>query len=373
VVWVVGLALLADIVPENKIGTQMGFAMMGLSLGLVIGPPVGGGLYSRFGFRAPFIVGEICTVIDLLGRLLIIETKVIDNWNVNPVALPGASDARADLVSYGNNMIDDPTENTPLLRSSRLPPSDIASVGTADHLNGTQPSCDDAADCNKPLSLIAVVIKLARSPRALVGLIITFSYGVTYTSQEPALPVRMQRLYGFDSWEVGLVFLAAVLPTIFSGPFSGWLADRKGTEWISTLCIGFALPWWIVISFRLPVWMFVTAFAIESFFSSGLNSLVSAELAAVARNNEGIGYAHIYGALNIAYGVGSAVGPVLGGQIYDRVEQGWMVLCLLSAGLLTVCFCLSFGFVGTDPLLSRLLRRIRSRKDNAEDTASVGA
>jgi hypothetical protein len=38
---------------------------------------------------------------------------------------------------------------------------------------------------------------------------------VTYTSQEPALPVRMQRLYGFDSWEVGLVFLAAVLPTIF--------------------------------------------------------------------------------------------------------------------------------------------------------------
>jgi len=88
---------------------------------------------------------------------------------------------------------------------------------------------------------------------------------------------------------------------------SGWLADRKGTEWISTLCIGFALPWWIVISFRLPVWMFVTAFAIESrslltildpyvilpgwlgFFSSGLNSLVSAELAAVARNNEGIG------------------------------------------------------------------------------------
>lgn len=173
----------------------MGFAMMGLSLGsarcvrlkrfcfshttrrLVIGPPVGGGLYSRFGFRAPFIVGEICTVIDLLGRLLIIETKVIDNWNGNPVALPGASDARADLVSYGNDMLNDPTEDTPLLQSSRLPPSDIASVGTVDHLNGTRLSCDDAADCNKPLSLIAVVIKLARSPRALVGLIITFSYG----------------------------------------------------------------------------------------------------------------------------------------------------------------------------------------------------
>ena len=40
-------------------------------------------------------------------------------------------------------------------------------------------------------------------------------YRVTYTSQEPALPVRLQDLYGFDSLKVGLVFLAAVVPTIF--------------------------------------------------------------------------------------------------------------------------------------------------------------
>jgi hypothetical protein len=112
-----------------------------------------------------------------LGRLLIIETKDIDNGNVDPAALLGACDARADLVSYGNNMIDNPTENTPLLQPSSHPPSDIASVGIVDHLNGAQPSSEDTADCNQPLSLIAVVIKLARSPRALVALIITFSYG----------------------------------------------------------------------------------------------------------------------------------------------------------------------------------------------------
>jgi len=196
---------------------------------------------------------------------------------------------------------------------------------------------------------------------------------VTYTSQEPALPVRLQDLYGYDSWKVGLVFLAAVIPTVFSAPLSGWLADINGTEWISTLCIGCALPCWIIISVRLPVWMFITVFAIESFFSSGLNSLVSAELAAVARNNEGIGYAHTYGAFNLAYGVGNAVGPIIGGQLYDRVKQGWMVICLLAAGMLTVCLCLAFCYVGTDPLLSRLLRRIRTRKGNGVDVRSNGA
>jgi hypothetical protein len=45
---------------------------------------------------------------------------------------------------------------------------------------------------------------------------------------------------------------------------SGLLADNKGTEWAVTLFIGCAVPWWIVIAVRLPVELFVTAFAIES-------------------------------------------------------------------------------------------------------------
>jgi len=344
---------------------------MGLSLGLVVGPPVGGALYSRFGFRAPFVFGEICTVVDLLGRLLMIERKVAIIWDADPAAVPEAHDSQPNLAPHGDNTFDETTENTPLLRPSGPPSVDMTSIKSLDDRDEARSSAsstilgtssEDVAACRQQLSFAAVVLELGKSPRALVALILTFTYGVTYTSQEPVLPVRMQELYGFGSWEVGLVFLAAVLPTIVSGPLGGWFADNKGTEWVATLCIGCALPWWIVMAVRLPVGLFVTAFAIESFFSSGLNSLVTAELAAVARNNEDIGYAHTYGAFNIAYGVGNAVGPIIGGQLYDRVKQGWMILCLLSAGLLTVCLCLAFAFVGADPLLSRLLRSIRTRR-----------
>jgi len=369
VVWVVGLALLADTVPEKKIGRQLGFSMMGLSIGLVVGPPVGGALYSNIGFRAPFIFGEICTAVDLLGRLLIIEHKDAVSWNADLAAVPEAYDSQPDLT-HEDDMFDETTENTPLLRPSGPPYTDVTSIKSLDDHDEALSSAsstvhatssEDVSACCQPLSLAAVVLKLAKSPRALVALIITFSYGVTYTSQEPALPIHMQDLYGFDSWKVGLVFLAAVVPAIFSGPLSGLLADNKGTEWAVTLFIGCAVPWWIVIAIRLPVGLFVTAFAIESFFSSGLHSLLTTELAAVARN-EDIGYAHTYGAFTLAYGVGNAVGPVIGGQLYDLVKQGWMVLCLFSAGLLTVCLCLAFAFVGVDPLLSRLRRSIRARR-----------
>jgi len=144
---------------------------------LVIGPPMGGALYSRFGFRAPFILGEICTIVDLLGRFLIIERKDLINWSVNPEALSGVYDSGTDFVPDDNGTTDGTTENTPLLHSSRPLPADITSIGSIDDRNGTRSSYEDGTVRDQPLSLVAVVTELAKSSRALVALIITLSYG----------------------------------------------------------------------------------------------------------------------------------------------------------------------------------------------------
>jgi hypothetical protein len=64
--------------------------------------------------------------------------------------------------------------------------------------------------------------------------------------------------------------------------------------------------------------------------------------------------------------------PCVWSQLYDHVKQGWMVICLLAAGMLTVCLCLAFCYVGADPLLSRLLRGVRNRKDNAGAARNIG-
>jgi len=72
---------------------QLGLVISGLSLGVLllspinritqlkhdyrvlIGPPVGGALYSRLGYRSPFIFGIVTILVDMIGRLLIIERK----------------------------------------------------------------------------------------------------------------------------------------------------------------------------------------------------------------------------------------------------------------------------------------------------------
>ena len=46
----------------------------------MVAPPIGGALYDRFGFRAPFIFGMAVVVLDFVGRLLFIEKRDAAIW-----------------------------------------------------------------------------------------------------------------------------------------------------------------------------------------------------------------------------------------------------------------------------------------------------
>ncbi|KAJ6569655.1 MFS general substrate transporter [Mycena capillaripes] len=330
-VWVVGLALLCDSTPEQYIGRQLGLAMSGMAIGFLAGPPIGGALYGRFGFRGPFICGIIVSFVDLIGRLLIIERKDALRWNIDPAAaMPSVNEAQVDEEKSGEgpNGVRNPAPPT-------QPPAIIR------------------------LSLVGVIARLFRSSRAVVVIIITFLYGIIYSTQEPTLPLHLQAIWGLNSSKVGLVYLAGVVPTLFSAPLAGWYTDQRGVEWLSVICITLALPWWVVMIIQRSLALFITAYALGSFFISGLLSPVMAELAGVSRGIEGVGYGHVYGAFNLVYGIGTSLGPVIGGQMYAHLKEGWLAINLLSSGLLFVCLVLTSCYTGDDPILAKMMRRLR--------------
>ncbi|KAJ7124834.1 MFS general substrate transporter [Mycena crocata] len=348
-VWVVGLALLCDSTPEQYIGRQLGLAMSGMAIGFLAGPPIGGALYNRFGFRGPFICGIIVSVVDLIGRLLIIERKDALRWNVDPAfVVHPVTSAEAPVAGV----------TTDEEKSTEGP------VSTVDAAPPTQPLPPPPSITK--LSLAGVIVRLFKSSRAVVIITITFLYGIVYSAQEPTLPLHLQDIWGLNSTKVGLVYLAGVIPTLFSAPLAGWYTDRQGVEWLSAICIALALPWWVVMIIQRSLALFITAYALGSFFVSGVLSPVMAELAAVSRGIDGVGYGHVYGAFNLVYGIGSALGPVIGGQIYAHLRQGWMVINLLSAGLLLACLGLAFCYTGDDPLLSRLIKSCRNKSNDSQ-------
>lgn len=372
-IWVVGLALLCDATPEHMVGKQLGIAMTGLPVGLLVGSPVGGALYSRFGFNAPFIFGSICAALDLLARLLVIERHEAIGWGVDPWAayLPPPGSAAcliADVQHPQAAMQSDSAltvTETLSNHSNALELGSIASELPRRQSLAERQHTDEAALVRKPSSLLSVITNLVRSPRALTSLFMALVYGIVNSMEEPTLPLHLQALWSLDSSQVGLVYLATFLPALISSPVAGWLADRIGTDYITVLCLTLTVPWWLILPLRKSLILFIVALALQSFFVGGVVPPVTSELAAVSRGMQGVGYAHVYGAFNIAFGIGTAVGPVIGGQIYDHVKHGWTTICAITVTLIMLCIMLAFCFTGPEPLLSKVFRQHVAFKDLA--------
>ncbi|KAI0733937.1 MFS general substrate transporter [Fomitopsis betulina] len=322
VVWVAGLALLCDTVSESSIGKQLGIAMSGLSLGFLIGPPVSGSLYDRFGFHGPFIFGIIVTAFDLIGRFSIIERKHAILWGIDPAA-PTHRRTDPEINAVGLELA--PEEHETALA---LPPTRLTGCRSA-HL---------AMGC----------------PEALA---------------EPALPLHMQDVWEFNPSKVGLVYIAAVVPTLLSSSFTSYLVGRLGTGLIMVVALVFSLPWLLALIVQSSLPLFIAAVPTVTllypkpthiFGIAGTVSPLTAELAAVTRQLPGVGYAHVYGAFNIAYGIGSALGPIIGGQLYDHVSRGWMAICLFGAASALMAIVLSFLAFGEVTLYVQLRYRFRN-------------
>jgi DHA1 family solute carrier family 18 vesicular amine transporter 1/2 len=138
----------------------------------LLGPPFGGGLYSRFGLRGPVICGIICTTVDLCGRLLLIECKDARRWGFDPAAdcPPGDPEKGAGVGpsgAYGN----------PGNQDSSLP---IASDATEIKIP-SEDVLEPPTPAPQHLSLFGVIKKLVGSSRALVAVFcsITNAYGLT--------------------------------------------------------------------------------------------------------------------------------------------------------------------------------------------------
>ncbi|KZV61838.1 MFS general substrate transporter [Peniophora sp. CONT] len=318
VVWIVALALLCDTTPEKYVGRQLGLAMTGLTLGLLLGPPVGGALFSRFGFRGPCIFGVIVTMVDLVGRLLIIERKDAIRYGFDPALVLEKNDAETQAESSAVEEIHAPI--------------------------------NDAQD-RVALSPLAVIAKLGKSPRALAAFFVTLIWGAVYAGQEPVITLHLQDLWGLNSSKVGLVFIAAVVPSLFSSPVAGWWGDRNGAEWVMVFCLVASLPWWGLAIIQTSLVFFIACFALENFFTAAIVAPLMSELAAVARGIPGLGYAHVYGAFNLIFGVGSAM--------YKHLSQGWLALSILSLVLLAISVVLSFLYIGERPIFERMMERIR--------------
>ncbi len=73
--WTAGLALLAQIVEDRERPAAFARIFVATGVGTLLGPSLGGALYTWGGFRAPFLVAVILVALDGIGRVLFLPGR----------------------------------------------------------------------------------------------------------------------------------------------------------------------------------------------------------------------------------------------------------------------------------------------------------
>lgn len=325
--WVIGLALLADTVPQENLAQAMGYVSLGMSLGILIAPLLGGVVFDRAGYDAVFGMAYGLIGLDIVLRLLLVEKKVAARWD--PVAEDQAKEA-ADLPDN---------------------PSSPAKINTADAEKGLTSGQTETLD--QPIGTdlrerhrdrLPPVLALLYSRRLLAALFCALIQAALLTSFDSVLTIHAANLFGWTSTGAALLFLPIVIPS-FLAPAFGWFSDKYGGRYPVTLGFIGACPPLICLRFvdenTLNDKVILCALlALTGLFLALTFPPIMAEISGVVAAKEetmlasgragfgpGGAYAQAYGLFNMAFAGGCMVGPLLAGFIVE--DKGWSIMTLV--------------------------------------------
>ncbi|GAA5956568.1 hypothetical protein JCM3765_003486 [Sporobolomyces pararoseus] len=395
VLWTIGLALVTDSVPEERAGVVLGQVMIGFSIGQGIGPPAGGAIYQKFGWRGPFVFILIIVVIDLLMRLVIVEKHQALKWVQNGGVVikgfeaPGYHNNEGKSENEKQQEVEEEDVEARTLHESSNPgnkiqktekpetPDQIGGVGssTTDHqCQQQQTVVVDNASSESPKSKLPShwtgLFEMMKNPRALTSFALTLLNGFTVGGlADSAMTIYLNDHYGLNSQGAGLVYLAIVIPVFFASPVAGWWVDRYGTKWIMFLGLILATLAYPLLIIKGPLALFVFFLVILGIGFSFFLTPITVDLNIVATESaKGITTPHVFGMFNMAFSIGSLVGPIVAGQILSNttIPKAWTILTILSAGLSSLCLPGIFIWVGGKPKFM-MKRKIQMQKEEVEE------
>ena len=135
-------------------------------------------MYNVFGFRGPFVFAIIVTMVDFVGRLLIIERKDALSWGIDPSAIEVKSSEDTDiyvrfkLIPCNRNLM--PHRNT--METRQRPPRlqvKLTQASRNKHHNLLQFS----QPAPERLPMLKVIAMLLKFPRAIAAISVTLIKG----------------------------------------------------------------------------------------------------------------------------------------------------------------------------------------------------
>ncbi|CAG8938921.1 unnamed protein product [Penicillium salamii] len=362
-VWVVGLAIIVDNAPSERVGAAIGETTIGLTWGLITGPMVGGYIYDKFGYYGSFSIPAVLITLDVALRFVMLEKPSMFLRRIMP-----------NLAVF-LTMIDSSKQNKPersLHPRHISPPSNIDDISNEQQTGMAHQSlmCQNSDAEQAPLlqsssgpdevtktkQQKATILHLLLTPRLPVALLATLSMAMIFSSLETVLPLFTIETFGWSSSGAGLIFIALSVPS-FAGVQIGKVVDHLGVRTVGTFSFLLGACGWGLMRFVTDNTIAHVVLLILLLFILGL-SITTAEICAMievsqvvddyeAENPGAFGdkspIAQSYALFNMAFAGGQLLGPLIAGTI--RVNAGWGVMTLVLA-IASGATALLFAFLG---------------------------
>ncbi|KAL5362034.1 major facilitator superfamily domain-containing protein [Aspergillus floccosus] len=316
IVWSVGCALIVDTVEPERIGQALGYVALGMTLGVMAGPLLGGVIYEHGGYYAVFGLAFALVGLDICFRLIMIEKKYAARWL--PPSQANLSSTQEDQAPQ--NSFPEPSQRETQSRASygeKIP---------------DQPTQDAVSAQKRRPALLT----LLSSARLIVALWAYFIMSMIISSFDTVLPLFVHDTFGWQQTAQGLIFIAIAVPN-FLEPVTGYINDKyeKSRRFLAAgallssvpaiVCLRFVTENTIAQKVLLCALLAVVGVCLATFIPP-----VLAEVSYIVQKKEQENpnvfgsrgaTALAYGVMNGAYATGLLVAPFLAGFIRDSV--GW--------------------------------------------------
>ena len=243
IIYTAGLALIADSVRPDEVGSWIGFVLSGMTFGNLVAPWLSGIVYERAGYYAVFSIIFGIIAFDFLLRVLMVEKRTEARWLKPGIKSDVVDTSEVERESTGEDNVINPHD----IRSGFHDNS--TDIHSQDQEHG-MPEPDERTSLltrsvqrrrnwfARTFPKMSLLLSSRRMMAATYG---AFAHTMLITFFDATLPLLVKRTFGWGSKGAGLIFLATSVPSLL-GTLFGALSDRYGTRKVSLSGFGILIP-----------------------------------------------------------------------------------------------------------------------------------
>ena len=318
-----------EVVGQENLGCAMGFSSMAMSMGLLLGPVLGGVLYEYCGYFETFLPALVLLGVEAALRGLIIEKGRKGSSMGNDLLEDGGEAARGEVSDMAGNETDD----------------------VASPLRGRSSQTSETQSLlPRPLPPLATrsqrhsYLVLLRCPRFMTPLTVIFALSSTVCGFDAVLVPYISSAFDLGPVNAAALFLALAIPMLFA-PLTGYLTDRYGPKTIASCGLAIGAPALAALSLvgpgstkpmlKLGGLFFVVGIA-QALTMIPLRVDAAAVVGDIEKKQPGAfgtkgAYAMAFGFVNGMEAAGGMAGPLVAGFL--RIRIGWVRMAWVMGGV----------------------------------------